>query len=282
MAKEELTVPLTELQQQLLKAVRTLLRPLVKLLLQQGVTLPMLIDQLRPLYIEEAKAAQVGKANMSALSLATGIHRKEIKRQLEQPLLSEPPAGHISLGTRLLALWLGEPSYSDAEGNPLPLPRKSEQGVDFESLVESVSRDVRPRSVLDDWLRLGLVEIDAEQRVVLRQQAFVPQQGEEELLHFFGRNLRDHLSAGVHNLRHREEPFIDRALFYDGLSEASLQQLREVSRQQGLALLQQLNRQALALAKVDDQQSGERGRMTFGLYYYQESGEGESRQREES
>ena len=66
----------------------------------------------------------------------------------------------------------------------------------FEDLVASISTDIRPRAVLDEWQRLGVVEVDDAGLVRLVVGAFVPARGFDEKAHYFGRNLHDHLAAG--------------------------------------------------------------------------------------
>lgn len=257
------------------KALKQLLRPLVSLLLKRGITLPMLYEQLRQTYVDLASETLEGKksTNVSAVSLATGIHRKEVKRLLNKDNDNEVESTTASLGARLVGIWMGDPEYQDDRGTPLPLPKTSREPnqVSFESLVESVNRDVRPRAVLDDWLRLGLVRLDENGYIVIEQQAFIPAQGEEEKLHFFGRNLHDHIASGCHNILEEGEPLLDRAVFYDGLTQSSLQKLQELAQQQGLEVLQQINQEALSLANQDDQIEEDKGRMRFGVYYYQEA-----------
>ena len=141
-------------------------------------------------------------------------------------------------------------------------------------LVTAINKDIRPRAILDEWLRQGLVSIDEEDRVLLQEEAFGPQQGFAEKMHYFGRNLRDHAAAGCHNLLDQgANPLLDRAVFYDGLSAESLARLQAVCRERGSALLLEINREALALAERDDAQPGAKGRMTFGIYYYEEKRE---------
>ena len=266
-------------QSLIIEAIETMLRPLIRLLLNQGITFPMLAERLRSIYVELASNELEGGRgpSHSAISLATGIHRKEVKRLLEVGPDEQSTPRTVTLGARLIGIWIGDPDYLDKDGQPLSLPRTtSDPGKpSFEQMVESVNRDVRPRSVLDDWLRLGLVDLNSNDEVVLRQQAFIPQQGEEEKIHFFGRNLHDHIAAGSHNLSTDQPPFLDRAVFYDGLSPESLAQLQQLSETQGMELLRSINQQALTLAKTDDNRSGAKGRMTLGLYYYQQITESE-------
>ncbi len=262
----------------LIGALRTLLRPLIRLLLARGLTYPMLLEELKRLYVEAADVALAdsGRArNMSAVSLASGIHRKDVKRLLESDQVDERAPKGATLGARMFGVWLGDARYQDAQGRPLSLPRNGPD-PSFEALVASVNRDVRPRAVLEEWLRLGLVELNEENRVVLCEEAFVPSQAEEEMLYYFGRNVRDHIAAGCHNLIDTSaDPLFERALFYDRLTPESQAKLRAASREQGMALLRSLNQLAHHLAQQDEGKEGANRRITLGLYYYQERSDGE-------
>lgn len=62
----------------LIKAVRLLLQPLVKLLIQHHVTFPQMREVLKELYIEAAREiiqADGQKDNYSRLYVLTGVHR---------------------------------------------------------------------------------------------------------------------------------------------------------------------------------------------------------------
>ena len=253
----------------LLRAVRHLLAPLVRLLLAHGGTQPLLAELLKGVYLEQAEAelgAGGERPTASRVSVLTGLHRKDIRRlrsELEGP--DEPPAS-VSLGARLVARWTGEREFCDAEGRPLPLPRQGPAAVSFESLVASVSTDVRPRSVLDEWLRLGVVELDAEDRVTLRRDAFVPSEGFEEKAHFLGRNVHDHLAAAAHNVA-GGEPMLERSVYYEGLSDASVDELARLSSELGMDALRRVNRRARELKERDaaDAETGRPRRIHFGV-----------------
>lgn len=264
----------------LLQATRHLLRPLVRLLLRHQITYPQLTRLLKSIYLESAEAELAGDdkpPTASRLSLATGLHRKDIKRLREEPAPSATVPASVSLGTRLLLRWTESPEYCDAAGSPRALPRmpgeEHEETPDrsFEGLVRSVSTDIRARAVLDEWLRLGIARIDDDDRVHLVTEAFVPRTGFDEKAHFFGRNLHDHLAAGVHNLLDEGPPLFERSVHYDGLSPASVAALSELASELGMSTLKTLNRRALALRRRDAQ-TGERSeRMNFGMYFLREA-----------
>ncbi len=258
------------------KPLARLLRPLVRLLIRSGVTFPAACDLLRELFVNvaEHEFALAGKSQTdSRVSLLTGIHRKEVSRLrgAGTPVSEVPTA--LSRTSLIIARWIGGPPFSTAKGDPLPLARSSGQGPSFEALVDAVTRDVRSRAVLDEWLDRGLVQLDGEQRVVLQQPAFIPKSGDEQQLYYFGRNVHDHLAAAVENVLSAKPPFLERAVHYDGLSRAVALQLRDRSRALATDVLKAANLEASAACDSD---AGGPWRWNFGVYVYAETVETEA------
>lgn len=257
----------------LLRAMTRLLRPMVRLLIRAGVTFPALSDLLRTLYVEVAQselADPVARTD-SRISLLTGVHRKEIRRLRLLPVSDDPPPAAALGQQRIIARWLGTPAFGDAQGRPLPLPRNAEQGASFDALIRSVTTDVRPRAVLENWLDQGLVRIDDEGRVRLQVGAFLPSQESDALLFFFARNLHDHIAAaGANVLSVGTAPFLDRSVHYDRLSAASVARLVAAGREAAQALLLDINR--LALAELEAAPAGDAPsqRVNLGIYLYTE------------
>lgn len=257
-----------------LRATRTLLRPLVRLLLESQITYPVLGELLKELFIDVAESdLSIGKRRQtdSRISLLTGIHRKEVKRLRRDREQTEKPASTaIPLSALLVSRWTGDPRYLTPEGAPRPLPRmpSADGGVSFEELVTTINKDIPTRSVLDEWIRQGIAESDEDGVVRLRVESFVPEKGLEAKIHFFGRNLRDHVAAGAHNLLGRRSPLFDRAVFYDELSLESVEELDRTAREAGASMLRDLNRLAFELQKRDEQNEAATHRMTVGAYFY--------------
>ena len=257
-----------------MRAVRRMLRPLVRLLIRFGISFPTLSALFKELYVEVANAdfPVAGKPQtISRITVLTGVHRKDVKRLMEEVGDDAPKRATPTLGAQIIGKWAGDPRYTDPEGKPRPLPRTMREGDDsFELLVESVSKDVRPRAVLDEWLRLGIAAIDEYSRVVLNEAAFVPSKGLEEKAHFFGRNLRDHVAAAAHNVSGDGPPMFERAVFYDGLTPRSVEALRAMAEEGGMDLLLRLNREALRLSEQDADDPANKNRMTLGVFFYRE------------
>ncbi len=252
-----------------------MLRPLARLLMAHGIHFPAFTELAKGVFVDVA--ARDFPDDGSGLSdsrvcLLSGVHRREVKRLRAEATHYQAPQS-VSMGAQIVARWCAEPAYLDHQRWPKPLPRSVGQGgeVSFERLVESVSKDIRPRAVLDEWLRLGVATLDAADCVHLSEAAFVPANGVEEKAFFFGKNLHDHLAAATHNLLDGKPPYLERCVYYDGLSEASVEKLRVLSREMAVATLQEINRQAMTLQQQDIEREDADQRMTFGVYFYDES-----------
>lgn len=258
----------------LVAALRRIFRPLVRLLIARSIPFPVASGVLRNLYVDVAvdEFPVEGKRQTdSRVTLLTGVHRKDVKRlrDRERQRAARPPRA-ASLGSQVIARWLTQPEYLDAEGAPKPLPRlpRSDGGPSFETLVRSLSTDIRPRVVLDEWQRLGVVHVDAEDRVCLDALGFIPAKESEEMTYFFGRNLHDHVAAAVHNMLGEGAPFLERSVNYNNLSPQAVSELSETARARGMELLRELNARALELQQRDSGQEGSTQRLNVGLYVF--------------
>ncbi|TAK98408.1 MAG: hypothetical protein EPO08_19080 [Rhodospirillaceae bacterium] len=254
----------------LLAAVKRLLRPLVRLLVSRGVGLAAMTELLKEVYVGVAMQefpADKKSPSDSRISVMTGVHRKDVKRlrTLSAEDLAAPRT--VSLGAQIVSRWLGSSETTDANGRPLPLPRQSASGPSFDALVESVSTDVRPRAVLDDWLRLGVARLEGD-RVVLNQAAFVAPKGFEEKSFYLGRNVGDHIAAAAHNLLGDGNALLERSVHYSNLTESSVKSLTEAAERTGMQALLALNRMALDLSARDKGDPNAVQRINFGLYFY--------------
>ncbi|MBX3026838.1 hypothetical protein KF840_18170 [bacterium] len=259
----------------LVAGIRRILRPLVRLLIARSLTFPWAANLLRAVYVEIAlrEFPVAGKRQTdSRITLLTGVHRKDVKRlRAQRRDTARPPRG-ASLGTQLIARWTGLPEYRDEQGAPRPLARLATAGEEhsFESLVRSLNTDIRPRVVLDEWLRLGLVTLDEADRVCLEARAFIPRQGSEAMAYFFGRNLHDHIAAAAHNLLGEPPPFLDRSVNYNHLTPESVAELSELARRRAMEVLQELNARALELQQRDGHGPTASWRFNLGVYLFRE------------
>lgn len=262
----------------LLKAACRLMRPLVRLMILNGLTFPVLADSLRRLFVDIAVNDLLPNPKVrtdSRISLLTGVHRKEIRRLRDMPADSDATPASVTLISQIIARWVGTARFTDGTQQPLRLPRSGsgfDQRPSFDELVASVTTDIRPRTVLDDLLGHGVVFMDSEDCVQLNIQAFIPRAGGEEQLFYFARNLHDHVAAAVANISVPNAAlFLDRSVHYDGLTLAQAQELQEYARAVAMQALLDVNRRALGLTEGMADGTGAGQRVNFGVYVFDEA-----------
>ena len=256
-----------------LRASRRVLRPLIKVMIAHGITLPALLAVLKQVYVEVAgeEFRIAGKpVTDSRISMLTGVHRKDVRTLRQSGVPATAPAG-MSVSATVVGRWLGDPRYG-SPGAPRVLPRTAGPAEpSFASLVAEVSQDIRPRTVLDELVRQGLVaEDETAEQVRLLADAFVPRNDGPAMLDFFASNLHDHAAAATENLLAApgKAPFLERAVYYNGLTPASVDALEASARQLGLRALTELNGDALARQRADQGDAAADRRFRFGVYFY--------------
>ena len=260
-------------QAALVKAINLLCKPLIRLLIEKGVTFPQFRELMKELYVEVADehfALDDKKSSDSRIFVLTGVHRKDIKRIRQQSEQGEPSFNSsASLSGEIIARWASMPEYLDEKGKPKKLLRNdSNNEPGFTHLVSSVSKDVRPKVVLDEWIRLNVVSLK-DDLVVLNRSAFVTNKEFNDMAYYLGHNVHDHLASCVNNILAEDEPMIERSVYYASLTEKSVNKLRTIATKKGDELLQHLNKQAIKLYDADKLKDDAKHRMRLGVYWYQ-------------
>jgi hypothetical protein len=255
----------------LTQAMRQLLEPLAALAIARGLPFATLDEMLKTAFVDAARAAHpelAGGRAVSRISTATGINRREVSRLTQA--CSEPAPLRRSPAARVFTTWLSDASLKDRRGKPMVLPRQG-PAPSFEALAHSVTRDVHPRSLLDELCRLGMARVE-DDRVHVLHDSFVPTGDAQRMLRLLGHNVGDHLRAAVTNVLTDTAPHLEQAIFTDELSQQSLDEFRRLMRTQWKALLdttvpalQQMIDADRAAGRPPEQ------RVRVGMYTYHEA-----------
>ena len=257
----------------LVKAVVMLCRPLIRLLIEKGMTFPQFRELMKELYVEVADKhfpLDGNNPSDSRIFVLTGVHRKDIKRIRQQAGNgSEPIISSASLSGEIVARWTSMPEYLDDKGKARQLLKNGKNNeVGFEQLVSSVNKDVRPKVILEEWLRLNIVRLK-DDYVVLNKSAFVPNKEFTEMAYYLGHNVHDHMASCVNNILAENAPMLERSVYYASLTENSVNELNTIASKKGNELLQHLNKKAIKLYDADKHKENAIYRIRLGVYWYQ-------------
>jgi hypothetical protein len=258
------------------QAVATVLQPLARLMIDHGLQLPAMLELLKRALVGEAASAYSLSDKGSSdtrIALLTGVHRKDVKRLRAAPSAERAATPMASVATSVVARWISEPRFLNADQSPRPLARTPGRRMpgetDFTSLVAEVSSDVGARAVLDELARLGVVDVRDDGYVVLKANAFVPREGLRESFHFLAHDVSDHLAAAAHNLKpgRKDPPKLEQSAFSQGLSAGEVAQLQLLARQLWSDALRQFLRMATVAEQRSEAAQGPRYKVRFGVYF---------------
>ncbi len=259
------------------EAIERVLQPLARLMIDHGLQLPSLVELLKKALVTEAVGgfglADKGSSD-SRIALLTGVHRKDVRRLRETSVTSRAADTMLPVATSVVARWISEPRFLNADRSPMALARTPRHGVagepDFTTLVAEVSSDVGARAVLDELERLGVVHRRDDGCVALESSAFVPREGLRESFHFLASSVSDHLSTAVHNLAPQRSaaPMLDQSAFSQDLSAEQADQLQQQARRLWAEVLQEFLQTATVAEQRSQNCEGQRHRIRFGVYFH--------------
>jgi hypothetical protein len=265
-----------EIRKTLTAAILKLLRPLIRLLLRNGLTYGDFADLSKWVFMDVAvKEFSIPgrKQSISRVSVITGLTRKEVSRLQKITAPDDSAIAHqYNRAARVISGWLRDEHFHDKKGHPADLHFETGKHS-FSELVKKHSGDIPPRAILDELLRVGTVALDEKNRIHLLTDGFVPRTGEKDKLHILGTDVQFLLSTIDYNLQQNSQtPRFQRKVAYNNLPKEALPQFRKLSAEKAQALLIELDR---FLAKQDrdinsDVKGTGRKQAGMGIYYFEQ------------
>ncbi len=174
-----------------LRFLGSVLRPIVRMCMRLGVSANQANDLMRWLFVDEFYRTENlwhrKQPFASRAALLSGLSRKEVARlrSLDAPEDAVMTERH-NRALRVLSGWRNDRRFLDKDGNPRPLPLKSNTDLaSFHTLVGAYSGDVPPRTVLDELRRANCIREEGD-TVFLTDAAYGPYAPDEDFLPAIG------------------------------------------------------------------------------------------------
>lgn len=266
---------INSLHNTLSSAVLTLLRPLVRILLRNGVPYGAFAELAKKTFVDVA-AEDFGedgkKVTISRISALTGVTRKEAKRLQE---LASPEAGasreRYNRAVRVISGWVNDREFHDERGEPADLPVEGEQGS-FSALVRRFSGDVPTKAMLTVLLAAGTVaQVDGKIRLI--NHAYIPGNDPVDKITILGSDAGELMATIDHNLTAASADLhFQRKVSNHALRDDAVNEFKRLSHSKAQALLEDLddwlNRHEAA--QGDEEQSSRY--VSMGIYYFERKG----------
>ena len=253
------------------ESVLKILRPLVRVMLRNGVSCGSFEELVRRAYVEEAfsvgNKSQL-KTTVSSVSAQTGLSRKEVKRLSELPDDHNPELEQkYNRAVRVISGWVNDKSFVDASGKEKILPLEGDEGS-FSALVKQFSGDIPTRAMLDLLLAAGCIQVE-DNKVALVKHAYVPGKDSSEIIRILGTDTNELLNTIDHNLTAQEDDKrFQRKVSSKVLDSKAVDEFKVLSNKHSQALLEKLD---AWISKNEVDQEDENARyVSLGIYFYEQ------------
>src|SRR5262249_8912845 len=148
--------------QALTAAAEKMLKPLVRVLLRNGIPYRAFSDIARQVYVEvgeKGSGLPGGAHGVARTPTTTGRTRKEGTRTQakEAPAEAEESWTHTR-AARVISGWVRDKAYHDRKGRPADLPMEGGKGS-FSALVRGFSGDIPARTIAEELARVGAIQL---------------------------------------------------------------------------------------------------------------------------
>jgi hypothetical protein len=194
----------------LLAAFKPLMRPLVRILVRNGISFGEFSELLKTVFVESAQdVLQLtdSKQSVSRIAITTGLTRLEVSRLLTQTDEdAEALVGRLSRVGRLLTGWHQDSDFTGPYGIPYEVQFDAPRGRrSFSELARRYTGDVPAEEMLDELKRIGAV-LDLGNgyyRVLIR--SYIPSAADPAKFHAMSVAFTDLAKTLDQNLRPDED-----------------------------------------------------------------------------
>lgn len=268
-----------DIQQTLSRSVLAILKPLVRILLRNGIAYGSFAELAKKVYVDvafEDFPPEGKKQSISYVSAMTGLTRKEAKRLHE--LEHTDPTGskqRYNRATRVISGWLNDAEFHNSRGKPATLPLEGAQ-ASFAALVKKYSGDITPRAMLAVLDAAHAVKITTD-KVLLIANAYIPGNDPVDKITILGTDTAELIATIDHNLTSPDSELrFQRKVSNRYVHVDAIPRFQALAEKRSQALLEKFDAW-LAEYEIDpdDPDSEESRYVSVGIYYYENSHENE-------
>ena len=258
----------------LLGVFAALMRPLMPVALEYGLSAKEVSDAVRRVYVRalEARLASQSRPPTDArLALMSGLTRSEVSTFRDSQRGAGAAGRHSSVRldqiASLLSTWHTHPRFSGAYGLALDLdlvPDAASNRRSFAELVEVACPNADREAILDELVAIGSAEVIEGTTIRCRSRAYVWQGSATTTTQIdrTARFLEAAAASFAHNLRHDVPGYFERTLVSDvPLSEKGRDEFARLAKEKGEEFILELD---TSVSKLVDPE-GTRGGKHYGV-----------------
>lgn len=268
-----------DVKQDLLAAFRSLMTPLVRILLRSGITFQEFGGVLKDVYVNVCAREMTlpgRKMTLSRVAIATGLPRREVAKIVRNEGKTQWGVwSNVDLAASVLEAWHTDPQYLAPYGYPRDLKIDgTDVAPTFEDLVRRFSTDVPHEVLIGELVRIGAAQVlDGGQYLRVHKRTYIPIDMTAEMIQIFSQAVRRYIETVDYNLGRAKglEKRFDRMVYPDeGLRPVDVDIYQQEIREYLENVIQEIDQKSATYPRPDKRRGEQTVRVGVGIYFYQE------------
>lgn len=268
-----------DVKRELLSAFRSLMTPLVRILLRNGISFREFAEVLKDVFVAVCARDLVvpgRRLTLSRIAIVTGLTRKEVSTIVrDDELRRKALETNANRAAKILEAWHSDTRFLGPYGFPRDLLIEGDDpSGTFSDLVRENSGDMPVRAMLEELMRVDAARVVEGGEVVrVLKRTYIPTEMTPEMIQIFSQAVRRYIETVDYNLSLQETKSrrFDRAVYPDpGLRVIDVPVFQQEVREYLETVIAEIDYKTSKYQRLDDPESETTTRVGVGIYFYQD------------
>lgn len=266
----------------LLSAFRSLMTPLVRILLRNGISFREFAEVVKEVFVSVCARDLVipgRRLSLSRIAIVTGLTRKEVSAIVrDDELRRKALETNANRAAKILEAWHSDTRFLGPYGFPRDLLiQGGDPSGTFSDLVRENSGDMPVRAMLEELLRVGAARVlEGGEAIRVLKRTYIPTEMTPEMIQIFSQAVRRYIETVDYNLSLQDTKGrrFDRVVYPDpGLRVVDLPAYQQEVREYLETVIAEIDYKTSGYQRPDDQHSERTTHIGVGIYFYQDEEE---------
>lgn len=269
-----------EIQDKIQPRLVNFFRPIARFCLKNSIKVQPAIEALKESFIIEAKntlSTSDTKANVSRVSIITGLHRRDVTRLIDENNIVRPKRDTFlgqSILVRVIGQWLNDERFLNEKKQPKVLSTEGNNS-EFAELCSSISKDINSGTILFELQRIKAIEFNNKNAKLIINIYSPKDANVEESIDILTADVGDLIDAAAENIFDQSKiPNLHIKTEYDNIPVKYLDEIKKWAIEVGNKFHQEarefLSKYDRDINKKVSSEEG-RARVSIGTFSYQET-----------
>lgn len=271
-----------DVKRDLLAAFRSLMTPLIRILLRSGITFREFAGVLKDDYVTVCAREMTlpgRRISISRVAIATGLTRREVAKIVRSEGKTKWSVwSNAGLAASVLEAWHSDPAFLAPYGYPRDLKIDGTDEVPtFEDLVRRFSSDVPHEILVGELIRVGAARVlEGGHYLRVQKRTYIPTDMTAEMIQIFSQAVRRYIETVDYNLGRGkgEAKRFDRMVYPDdGLRLVDVEIFQQEIREYLETVIQEIDQKSATYPRPARARGEQAVQVGVGIYFYQEASE---------